>query len=369
MTSARALFSLFLCCFALCTPHLAHAADDDAPREPYFYKGYNYGSQALYGPLWVFLNRGYDVLQDRNGSRSIFQQEYEQNGSTVLRNLANPIPAISARGWGRFFREEIFPLSFTKGSARWVPNYTLHLIGGGVTYTGLTEWFRANHVPAPRAFSAGTLLVTAVLNETLENKGATKYNTDAIADFFFFDIGGIILFSFDWPNELFSRHLIIADWSLQPSFTYPGIDLHNQGNYFSIKYPLPFYPRLRLFSTMGLGTLFGLSYQIDSQYSISGGYGSMASRLIATSDKNADNDVEFTQQAGVFVDRNNSLLASLRVTNVLDYFIQFNLYPNAFGIPPQLGLWTIVDKQAHFVTGVSFSQSFGVGAGIGVLDY
>jgi hypothetical protein len=205
-----------------------------------------------------------------------------------------------------------------------------------------------------------------MLNETLENKGVVKYNTDAIADFFFFDIGGILLFSFDGPNAFFSKQLIIADWSLQPSFTYPNYELHNQGNYFSVKWPIPFYPRLRLFATMGLGTTFGLSYQIDGQYSISGGAGSMASRLIQTSAKNADNEVEFAPTAGLFVDRNNSLLASLRVTNVQDYFLQFNLYPNAFSVP-ELGLWTVVDKSGHFVTGVSFSKSFGVGAGIGTL--
>jgi hypothetical protein len=368
MTSLRALFSGLLCFGALSLPRQASAADDAAAApEPYFYKGYDYGSQALYGPLWVFLNRGYDVLQDRSGSRTLWAQEYRHNGETVGRNLLDPIPAISARGWGRFFREEIFPLSYTKSSARWVPNYTLHLVGGGVTYTGLTEWFRQNRAPAPRVLSAGVLLATAFLNETLENKGVTKYNTDAIADFFFFDIGGIILFSFDWPNEFFSKTLIVADWSLQPGFTYPNFELHNQGNYFSIKYPIPFAPRLRLFATMGLGTLFGLSYQIDSQYSISGGGGSMASRLVSTSATNADNNVEFAPQAGLFVDRNNSLLASLRVTNVKDYFIQFNLYPNAFSVP-ELGLWTIVDKGAHFVTGVSFSKSFGVGAGIGSLE-
>ena len=368
MTSSRALLlGLVGFGFAALRPVSSAAAEPaEAAREPYFYKGYNYGSQALYGPLWVFLNRGYDVLQDRTGSRSILQQEYLHNGETVGRNLLNPFPGLSQRGYARFFREEILPLSFTKGTARWVPNYTLHLIGGGVTYTGLSEWFRYHHVPAPRLFSAGTVLLTALLNETLENKGVVQYNTDAVADFFFFDIGGIILFSFDWPNELFSRQLIVADWSLQPSFTYPDFELHNQGNYFSVKWPLPIYPRLRLFAVMGLGTTLGLSYKIDGQYSISGGGGTMASRLVSTSKKNADNEVEFAPTAGIFLDRNESLLASFRVTNVQDYFLQFDLYPNAFSIPA-LGLWTVVDKEGHFVTGLSFSKSFGVGAGVGSL--
>ncbi|HTA92332.1 MAG TPA: hypothetical protein VK745_22295 [Polyangiaceae bacterium] len=80
----------------------------------------------------------------------------------------------------------------------------------------------------------------------------------------------------------------------------------------------------------------------------------------------ADNDVEFAKTAGLFLDRNESLLASVQVTNVLDYFIRFNLYPNVFAIP-QLGRWAVVDKGGHCVTGVSFTQALGVGVGIGTL--
>ena len=94
----------------------------------------------------------------------------------------------------------------------------------------------------------------------------------------------------------------------------------------------------------------------------------MASRLIRTSQRNADNEVEFAPAAGIFVDRNNSLLASLKVTNVQDYFLQFNLYPNAFTIP-QLGMWAVVDKGGHFVAGLSFTGTFGVGIGIGQLGF
>lgn len=340
-----------------------------AGQAPYFYKGYDYGSQALESPLWVFLNRGFDVLQDNTGSRGrdIFAQSYLVDGQNVGRNLLNPFPAIAARGWGRFLREEIFPLSYTSKSARWVPNYGLHLIGGGTEYVALSEWFTANNVPAPQVFSAATLLTSAFLNETLENKGVVGYNTDAIADFFFFDIGGIILFSFDWPKRLFSQEIIVSDWSMQPAFTYPGFNLHNEGNFFAVKWPIPYLNPLRLFANIGLGTLVGLSYKYDSQYSVSGGVGSMASRLVPTSTKNADNDVVFAKSAGLFLDRNDSLLAAIRVTNVQDYVVDFNLYPNAFATP-NLGLWSVVDKSGHFVFGLSFRHSLGLGLGLGSLD-
>jgi hypothetical protein len=336
---------------------------------PYFYKGYDYGSQALESPLWVFLNRGFDVLQDQTGSRGrdIFAQDYSVDAKNVAKNLADPFPAIAARGWGRFLREEIFPLSYTQKSARWVPNYGLHLVGGGTTYVALSEWFASNHVPAPDVFSAGTLLASAFVNETLENKGVVGYNTDAIADFFFFDIGGIILFSFDWPKQLFSHYIIVSDWSMQPAFTYPDFNLHNQGNYFSVKWPIPYFESLRLFASIGLGTLGGLSYKFDREYSVSGGVGNMATRLVPTSTTNADNDVLFTKAAGIFLDRNESLLASLRVTDQEDYTVNFNLYPNAFGTP-NLGLWSVVDRNGHFVFGASFSHSLGLGLGIGSLN-
>ncbi len=346
----------------------ASAQDKWDDPGPYYYKGYDYGSQALEGPLWVFMNRGFDVLQDQTGlrGRDIFAQDYSVDAKNVAKNLINPFPAIKARGWGVFLRQEIFPLSWTPTTARWVPNYGLHLVGGGTTYVALVEWFRANDVAAPEVLSAGTLLASAFLNETLENKGVVGYNTDAIADFFFFDIGGILLFSMDWPKKLFSRFLIVSDWSMQPAFTYPDFELHNQGNYFAVKFPIPYLERLRLFAHIGLGTLGGLSYKLDSQYSISAGVGNMATRLVPTSKTNADNDVVFAKAAGIFVDRNESLLASLRVVDVQDYTVNFNLYPNAFGAP-NLGLWSVVDRSGHYIVGASFTHTMGLGFGIGSL--
>lgn len=135
-------------------------------------------SQALYGPLWVFVNRGYDVLQDHVAGRNIFTFDYRTNLGNVARNIANPFPAIAADGWKTFLTEEIFPLSFTQSTARWTPNYRLHLIGGGMTYTSLREWFEDYGVPPPRVFSAVTLMASAFVNESLENKGFVGFNTD-----------------------------------------------------------------------------------------------------------------------------------------------------------------------------------------------
>ena len=71
--------------------------------------------------------------------------------------LITPFSAISADGWSRFTREEPLPLGYTSDTARWGPNYTLHLIGGGMTYTALREWFEAHHYPLAPLLSAGAL--------------------------------------------------------------------------------------------------------------------------------------------------------------------------------------------------------------------
>lgn len=339
-----------------------------ADKERYFFFGYDYGSQTLYGPLYVFLNRGYDVLQIRPGTRSIFDQPYGADGANVARNIVNPFPAIADDGWGKFLREEIFPLSYTSDTARWAPNYSLHLLGGGMEYRALWEWYDDWNVPLPALFSAATLMAAAFVNETLENKGVRGYNTDAIADIYFFDLGGILLFSFDGVAKFFSRDLILSDWSLQPAFTAPHFDLYNAGNYFALKWPLPFYPPLRLFGYTGLGGWAGLSYQFPSRYSITVAAGERSYRLENPSTSIVYNVVHFAPSAAIFVDRNESLLASLHVSNLEDYFIQFNLYPNAFfTMDPGIGLFAIVSKSGHVVVGLNLTRSFGVGAGYGSL--
>jgi hypothetical protein len=335
------------------------------PAKPrYFYFGRDYGSEALYGPLWVFVNRGFDVLQDHVAGRNIFSFDYRTNLGNVARNFAHPFPAIAAEGWKTFLTEEIFPLSFTQSTARWTPNYTLHLIGGGMTYTSLREWFEDYGVPAPRVFSAVTLMASAFVNESLENKGIVGFNTDCIADLWVFDIGGIILFSFDWPNRFFSHTVVIADWSLQPSFTLPNGELHNVGNYYSAKWALPFYPRLSLFSWYGEASTLGLSFALTDDYSLSAGVGGAAIHIINTATHSVENVVSFVPTGAIFLDRHNSLLASLQITDVDDYFIHLNIYPHAFTERgPAVGVWGVVDKRARVAAGFAIGRPFGLGGG------
>lgn len=348
-------------------PASSVAGTQARPRR-YFFHGYDYGSQAIFNPLTNFLNRGFDVLQIRGDDRNPFTAVHEVDVRNVLGNLGHAPARVSEEGTWKFAREEILPLSWSQDAMRWVPNYTLHLIGGGMTYTALREWYQDHDVPWAGLWSAVTLMSSALVNESLENKGSRGRNTDCIADMYFFDLGGILLFSFAPINRFFSETVVVSDWSMQPGLTWPGTALNNQGNYFALKWSLPYFPALRLFGYIGLGSLFGLSYRLPSGVSWSLGAGLRSTRLINQSQVDLNNTVDLAASAGLFVDRNESLLASLVVSNVIDYFVSFNLYPNAIvRFEPGLGLWTAVSKNGHFVVGLSAIRTFGLGAGVGTV--
>jgi hypothetical protein len=340
-------------------------AEETAPEPAHFYKGLDYGSQALFNPLTVFLNRGFDVLQLRSND-SLFDQNWRVNSGNVLHNVASPFAAVSSEGWGKWLREEIFPLTWGIQGARWAPNYGLHLIGGGQTFAALREWYIAHDVPLPALFSVATLFAAAFANESLENKDVVGVNTDCLADLYVFDVLGVLLFSSETMRGFFSKYVIVSDWSLQPSFTVTNGYLRNAGNYYSLKMPIPYYERLRLFGYIGMSTLGGLSYQLERGYSASIAFGAKVSSFESAANGYVYNVIEGQPAAAVFVDRNDSLLVSLEVANVQDNYARLNIYPNAFfKMDPSIGLWAALTKNGHVMAGISVTRALGLGAAVG----
>ncbi len=339
------------------------ARADDARPEPYFYKGLDYGSQALYGPLYVYLNRGFDVLQLRPEGRDIRRIAYRQDFANVTYNLAHPVWAVEQTGgWWRLIRQEILPLSYTLETARWGPNYFLHLIGGGQTFRALWEWYAANDVPAPALFSMLTTVAAQLTNETLENKGVDGPNTDALADFYVFDIGGIALFSLPAVARFFSRTVVVADWSLQPTFRLPEGEIHNQGNYYAMRWALPFYERLRLFGYFGFSNMGGLSFRVRDGYSVTLAGGGKIDAFYNAGINKVENVIRNAPAGAIFVDRNESLLASLEVADVAEYFLHLNVYPGALEkVNPGVGGFLVVSRDGRFIGGLCLRRPFGVG--------
>lgn len=330
----------------------------------YFYKNYGYGSQAIFNPVTNFINAGYDILQLSDNDNRIFIFPYGRSAKNVFINLGRPDKAIKDVGVWKWVRTEVLPLTFKTEGMQWVPNYFLHMMGGGMYYVSLTEWYRNHQVRQPKLIAILTLTAGELMNEVTENQGYEGTNADPIADVYIFNIAGIVMFTSPKVCRFFSEQLNMADWSLQPTITIPNASLQNAGQYFSMKYALPFYKPLRLFGRFGMSTLLGLSYRFNNGYSVSIGGGIRPNTLRLLDIKGRQVTIDSKLSGGIFLDKDNSLMASLVVSDVPDYFITANVYPGLLKLGKFTpGLWAAVGKTGYVTFGINTVYTFGVGIG------
>ena len=89
-------------------------------QKRYFYTNKPYGSEALFNPITMIINGGYDITQLQSVSNNVYDHQYGRMFNTVMRNLGDPITAINNYGWGKLLRTEILPLSFEKGNMQYI---------------------------------------------------------------------------------------------------------------------------------------------------------------------------------------------------------------------------------------------------------
>lgn len=327
----------------------------------YFYHRLPYGSEALYNPLFVMINGGYDVLQFDGMQRRLSYYPYYRGGNNVVKNLSAPFAAINRFGVRNFLHQEVLPLNFSpKKSAGW-PNYNLHLIGGGMTYAALGEWYEQHGMTYPKTAAAVTVAAEHLLNETIEATDITGDNIDAIADVYLFDLGGIILFSIDGVQKFFGETLNMRDWSFQPMFSVRDGSLRNNGQYFSMKWKWFDDEHWHLFYFFGLEGLAGTSYRFNDGTSLSGGFGFRGKKRSLIDQQYNRYAVDLAWNVGLFYDKNNSLLVSLFFSDTLDDRVTVNMYPGVvtlFGISPGAAL--IINSRFQPTFGITLSYIPGV---------
>lgn len=301
----------------------------------YFYHGYNYGSESLVHPLRLIINGGFGILQMGNRSNSIADIKFSKGMDNVWKNLTNPVDPIKDEGVYSFFQTQVIPLSFDEKEAYYWPNYTLHLVGGGMSYRMMEEWFRFHDIKYPKLNALLTISVYHLLNEVVENSNYSGYNTDVIADMYIFNPLGILLFSSDKVARFFSHTLNMNDWSYQPAYNPVTESIENHGQNFVMKYWLTKRKNIGLFYHFGTHGEVGLSFQRANGDCFSFGAGLVANELIDQSDRENLRQLtaDLVLTAGIFYDRNNSLLASLFYSKKLDHKIRLNLYPGLIKIP------------------------------------
>ena len=337
-------------------------SQNDSLRQHYFYTCKQYGSEALYNPFSFIVNGGYDIYQLSDFNRQFLDFNYKTSAKNVANNLIHFNATLDQVGWWHFTKTELLPLTFNPKGSQWVPNYLLHTIGGGMSTTKMTEWYESQNVPLPKLFGVLTIMSAGFLNEVTENCDYVGYNSDPISDVYIFNVAGVVLFSFPVVNKFFSEQLHMSDWSLQPTLMLPSRSLYNSGQYFSLKYNLPFAPRWALFSRMGMGMIGGLSYKVNTDYSFSFGAGARPYQWVMVDTVGRQQTVSTRFSAGVFLDKNNSLMASFVYSDVDDYFLHLNVYPGILHLGKlSPGLWAVVKKDGTPIFGISSTLFIGLG--------
>lgn len=328
-------------------------AEPNPPREGWFYHQLPYGSDALVHPLRLIINGGFGILQFDNRDNRLGSVDFENGWRAVTRNVRHPVRAIEAAGWWDFLQREVIPISINTNKAQYWPNYTLHLIGGGMSYTMMREWYQAQGYPRPKLWAGTTLAAYHLLNEVVENDTQLGATTDPVADLFLFDPASILLFSNEGVNAFFSRRLHLSDWSGQPAIDPEKGTIENHGQNFSIKVGVPRTSSWSFFYYFGNHGEGGLSYRRGSSaYSLA--VGMRARELVDLEDNTRT--TRLAPSVGFFYDRNGSLLFSAQWANTTRYRLKVNAYPGLLRVGAfSPGLFVNANKHDEVLLGVMIS--------------
>jgi hypothetical protein len=314
--------------------------------DPIVYKKMEWGSVAAYNPLGFYLNAAFDTAQNPN---YFSQEHYFSNHAALFHRVKSPAAAIRERGGiGAFLEEEFFGI-------RAIPNWTLHIIGGGYDYRYLAEWYEARRVPSPYLMAFLTAYLANIGNEALETTASQVPPTDQIADLFFFDIAGKLLFLNDDVARFFHEELQLRAWGYQPMLTLNDLRIHNAGLNWVAR-PKWFGESWRPFIHFGLLLLAGITKRISDTDNLSLGVGVTPTDPLAFKG-------DFV--TGVYWDREDSLLASLTLNGTTQLAFRLNVYPGVIRIEDwKVGVFAGYSKAKQVIFGANVSLPFGVGASL-----
>jgi hypothetical protein len=332
----------------------------------HYFRTVDYGSDAMFNPISVLMNGGLDVLQSYSSSTRASEIPWDIGGTSVWRSVSSPAYWINRYGWNKFLSQEVFPTSLNIKKAQWAPNYFLHIVGGGMVYRKLSEWYDYYGFPLPYVLGAITSMGYHSFNEIVENGPTLHPNTDCIADLCIFDPLGIILFSFDGISEYFSVEFGLNDWSPQPALSFGPIAFRNFGHCFVMRYPLTATKHTSVFLHLGKSTLLGASLKINGGGAVSFGAGATQTGVWEVDAANGipTNSIRVGATAGFFFDRNNSLLVSLLISEYYLEKIRLNIYPGAassFFAP--FGFFLTLGDRGTYAIGITMRGS---PAGVGL---
>ncbi len=188
--------------------------------------------------------------------------------------------------------------------------------------------------PIPPCGRFSSWMAYHFLNEVVENNYYIGPNVDPLSDMYIFNTAGLLLFSLPMANRFFANTLHMRDWSFMPGYDPALRTIENIGQNFMIKVKLPFLRSWSYFNHWGTHGMFGFSYQRKNLTSISLAGGLVAKDLVHIDNTSGVRELTTTLvwTAGIFYDRENSLLLSLILSGTKGYKARLNIYPGVIKI-------------------------------------
>jgi hypothetical protein len=340
----------------------------DTARDDFFFnKGRDYGTDVYAGPFDIILNKGFAVAQWQGRDRAIFSFPY--GWDAVWASVTRPGKAMEqAGGWGSVLKRHLVPFAGDNlREAQWVPNYFGHLLEGGMAYRRLLEWNRLHDIPFA---TLNAMLVTqfaVILNEAYEtpvDDPSVQENGTAglFVDVVIMDPLGILLFHQNGVSRFFAEKLGTTIWPRQASITFPGARVINNGEAVVIRPKLWFTDDFRFFVRTGIGAQFGISVPRDDGLEVGIGIGaeSHERQLDAAGVESA----EFSLSAGLWIDREGSLLFSATWDEKTDRSLAIDVFPGVIQIAgTTIGAWFQFDRDYRPYIGITGRRTLGMGIG------
>jgi hypothetical protein len=336
----------------------------------FFVRGLGYGTDLYGGPFDVILNKGFAVAQWRGQDRHIFSYPYAWRA--IWSSVKNPGPAMKkAGGWGKVLRRHMLPFGGDEiREGQWVPNYFGHVFEGGLSYRRLLEWNRVNGVPFATLTTVLTTQFAVALNEAYETPRDDPWvrangTAGLFMDFAVFDPVGMLLFHHDGVARFFARKLGTSLWPRQASITLPDGQVANNGQAIVFRPRLWFTDAFRLFLRAGVGVEGGVSIPRDDGLEVSLGLGAQSYSRTLDPESQVES-AKFGLSAGVWVDREGSLLFSATWDEKTDRRLAIDLFPGV--VSPgglKIGAWFLIDADGRPYFGLTGGRTLGVGLGVG----
>lgn len=293
-------------------------------------------------PLTNYVNTAFDTAQV---SRAFSQDDYWHNHERVWDRIASPIESIEHDGgWDHLVHQELL-------SPHVLPNLTLHMLGNSYDFRALAEWLDEHHVPFPYFWAFVSSYAGYIGNEAIEVSNPEVDATDSIADLYFFNLVGNLLFMNDTVTDFVQNDMQFRNWPGQPVFDVRHHKILNASNNYVLR-PRLFGEKIRPFLYFGLSYFGGVSVSLPSEKSLSLGVG------LATVDPFADSIFDKVRPSGgLYWDDQDRLLASMIFNGTDDSIVRLNVYPDLFPFRAlDLGFFLGLSSQDGPTFGIAISK-------------